>query len=190
MTYEEAIDTALLLIDSEADDFDEGLYPFYADTAQKMIAMHGKHIKKIHTITKTTEAEEEYILTDLITDFYKLVSIRERGKIDAVEYYEHEEDNKFTVAITGIGTFDLYYYAMPTTIDSTTLDIYEFEVPIETHNAIPYYIGYALAKTDDVAVSQMLFNEWNKYMSIFADEPKVVQRKIIDRYPLKNSTGW
>ena len=72
---------------------------------------------------------------------------------------------------------------MPQTIDGETPDDYEFEVSTETHNAIPYYIGYELAKTDDTTLAQMLLNEWNRYMSIFVNEPKAVTKRIRNVYP-------
>ena len=170
MTYKQAIDTALKLIDSEYDEFDEGLYPFYADTAQKMIAMYGKHIERLKTIEKPDNTEVEVELDN----FYKLNYTVIRGSKAQVNYIL--TGNKLTT--DSAGTVDIYYFAMPETVTGETDDEYQFEVDIETHNAIPYYIGYALAKSDDPATAQMLFNEWNRYMSVFVDEPKVVVKKM------------
>lgn len=174
MTYKEAIDTAMKLIDSERSDFDESLFPFFADTAQKKVAMYGKRIERVKTIEKPDNTEIEIE----IPDFYRLIRTEVRGSKKQVNYYGYE--NKFVTDTEG--TIDVYYYAMPETIDNETLDTYEFETDIETHNAIPYYIGYELVKTDDTTLAQMLLNEWNRYMSIFVNEPKVVKKQIKDVY--------
>ena len=175
MTYKEAVDTALKLIDSERSDFDESLFPFFADTAQKKIAMYGKRIEKLHTLEKPDDAEVEVE----IPGFYQLIRTEIRGSDEQVNYYIIEN----TFVTDSKGTIDIYYYAMPQTIDGETPDDYEFEVSTETHNAIPYYIGYELAKTDDTTLAQMLLNEWNRYMSIFVNEPKAVTKRIRNVYP-------
>lgn len=182
MTYKEAVDTALKLIDSERSEFDDSLFPFFADTAQKKIAMYGKGIEKVITIEKPDDTETE---TE-ISDFYRLVRTEIRGSGGQVHYYMF--NNKFIT--DSEGTIDVYYYAMPETIDENTPDDYEFEVSPETHNAIAYYIGYELIKTDDTALAQMLLNEWNRYMSVFANEPKAVAKRIKNVYPFGVISGF
>jgi hypothetical protein len=137
--------------------------------------MYGKKIERVKTIEQPDDTETE---TE-ITDFYQLIRTEIRGTDKQVNYYIIEN----TFVTDSEGTIDIYYYAMPQTIDGETPDDYEFEVSTETHNAIPYYIGYELAKTDDTTLAQMLLNEWNRYMSIFVNEPKAVTKRIRNVYP-------
>jgi len=174
LTYKQAVDTALKLIDSERSEFESDLFPFFADTAQKMIAMHGKMIERTLTVEKPDNIEIEVS----IPDFYRFAYTQIRGTDRQVNYFIY--DNNFVT--DSVGTIDVYYYAMPKTIDGETADEYEFEVDAETHNAIPYYMAYELAKDDDVALAQIMLDTWNKYMSIFKNEPKAIQKRIKNVY--------
>ena len=186
MTYAKAIEIALSLIDATTSDYDTTIYPSIIDTAQKLIATQGRHIKRMHTIVKPSEEETTYILPTLITGFYELVNVKERGTVSPVNYYEYGEGADFTISITGIGTFDIYYYAMPETIDGDTPDTYKFEVSDETHNAIPYYLGYELTKIDDPTTAQIMSNQWDKYMSLFTDKMKADKKMIRNHYEVRN----
>lgn len=174
MTYKEAVDTALKLIDSERGEFDGSLFPFFADTAQKQIAMYGKMIERKVTLEKPDNTEMEVE----IPDYYQLSYTQIRGSDRQVHYYLY--DDKFVT--DSEGTIDIHYYAMPKTIDNDTDDGYIFEVAEETHNAIPYYIAYELAKDDDVAIAQIMLDTWNKYMSVFKNEPKTIRKRINNVY--------
>lgn len=185
MTYAKSIEIALQKTDSEMSDYDGAIFPAIIDTAQKTIAMYGKHIRRMYTIVKTVEEETPYNLPVLIEGFFQLLNVKERGNIEPVNYYAYGEETGFNIAITGKGTFDIYYYAMPETIDESTPITYEFEVSIETHNAIPYWIGYEITKNDDATVAQTCLNEWNKCLSLFSDTPKAEYKKIINRYEVR-----
>lgn len=182
MTYSKAIEIALQKVDGVSGDYDPSIFPAIADAAQKAIALFGKHIKRVHSIVKENTAKTVY---NMPAGFYKLLRIKLRGSIKSVDYYEYSEGTEYKLVIGGEGTFDVYYYAMPITIDENTPDTYEFEVDLETHNAIPYFIGYEIAKNDDAAVAQICSNEWDKYMSLFEDKPKAEQKKIINRYEVR-----
>ncbi|MBR0277261.1 MAG: hypothetical protein IJQ50_02210 [Clostridia bacterium] len=176
MTYKESLDIAFLKTDSEESDYDSNMFPVLANEAQRFIAMYGTHINKKVSID-VTSAPYTYALP---SDFYRM-------SLKGVVYAEDElqgadwsyaDDGK--IIINGTGSFNLYYYALPTdlTQPGVNLETYEYEVAPETHIAIPSYIGYQLVKTDDVQLAQVLLNEWNKYMSLFTDAQKAVKRRI------------
>lgn len=177
MTYGEAIQIALYKTDSEKADYDSNIFPSIADVAQKKIAVFGKHIEKVYTIN----GEGEYTMP---ADFLQLSG---KGLVNQLEFkpVQHYWKDKKTLVVEGTGTFDVHYFALPITIDENTADNYEFEVSIDTHVAIPFYIGYELTKTDDVQLAQMLLNEWNRYMSLFSDTPTFVEKPITNFYPLR-----
>ena len=95
-----------------------------------------------------------------------------------------EIKNKINIKETG--DFVLYYWALPKdlTAEGVDLDNYEYEVAPHTHVAIPAFIGYQLVKTDDVQLAQILLNEWNKYLSLFDDKTKTINKKI------RNTIRW
>lgn len=178
MTYGEAVRIALLKADAEKDDFDSGLFAPAADEAQKKIAYFGRHIKKRHTLT-IEKAPVEIDLGELNPSAYEIKGIVKRGSKDSVDYYFIDETH---LSVNDTGTFDIHYYAKPHDITDETEDDYVFEVPDDTHVAIPFYIAYELTKTDDEILAQMSLNEWNRYMSLFDDKPFVIQRRIENKY--------
>lgn len=182
MTYKESLDIAFLKTDSEESDYDSKLFPILANEAQMFIAMYGTHITKKVSIS-VSSAPYTYTLPD---DFYQMALkgiVRTEDETQGVDF-SYSEDGKIIISETG--SFNLYYYALPTdlTQSGVNLDTYEYEVSPETHIAIPSYIGYQLVKTDDVQLAQVLLNEWNKYMSLFTDAQKAVKRRI------KNIRRW
>lgn len=176
MNYAKAIEIALQKTDSELSDYDESIFPAIVDSAQMLIATKGIYIKRMYTVVNTEETE--YILPTIISNFYQLTKIKKRGSIGPVNYYEYGEGQNHTLVLSEVGTIDIYYYALPKTIDENTADDYEFEVDLETHNAIPFYIGYELTKVDDPTIAQICLNEWDKYMSLFVDKPRIDYKRI------------
>lgn len=179
MTLDQAIELALIKIDSEKSDFDSRIFWSSADVAQKKIACYGKHIQK--TLEVTTTSDTAYTLT-MPTDLFQFVNLEEVGSLEQVNYYW--KDNQHII-IEDTGIFKLNYYALPTTIDVETLGTHEFEVSKETQVAIPFYIAYECTKTDDIQLAQQMLNEWNAYLSLFKDTPKPKETKIINHYALK-----
>ena len=182
MTYKESLDIAFLKTDSEASDYDSGLFPVLANEAQMYIAKYGTHIvrKKEYEVTALPFTD------NLPPDFYRtapLGLVRSEDEQTGVEYYLGEDN---VINIEETGNFVLYYWALPKDLTSADIDLenYEYEVAPHTHVAIPAYIGYQLVKTDDVQLAQTLMNEWNKYLSLFDDKTKAVKRKI------RSSVRW
>lgn len=183
MTYKESLDIAFLKTDSEASDYDSGLFPVLANEAQMYIAKYGTHIVrkaeyKVDTIPYKVNLPEDYYRTA------PLGLVRTEDEQTGVEYYIGE-DNVLNIEETG--NFAFYYWALPkdlTKLSAEELENYEYEVSPHTQVAIPAFIGYQLIKTDDVQLAQILMNEWNKYLSLFDDKTKAVKRKI------RNSARW
>lgn len=169
--------------DSESSDYDSKIFPILANEAQQYIAKYGTHIVRKVEI----EVENAPFKTSLPEDFYRIAPmgiVNAKDETEGVEYYIAEDN---FVIINDKGKFLLYYWALPkdiTKISNDELDNYEYEIPSHTHVAIPSYIGYNLIKTDDIQLAQLLLNEWNKYLSLFDDKVKAVERKI------RNSVRW
>lgn len=182
MTYKESLEQAFLKTDSEEADYESGIFPILANEAQLYIAKYGTHIVR----------KAEYNVTDapyradLPSDFYRaapLGLVYADDETIGADYYM-AEDGK--MVIKQPGEYVLYYWALPKDLTSSDVDLetYEYEVAKHTHAAIASYIGYQLVKTDDVQLAQILKNEWDRYMSLFDDSTKAVQKKI------KNIVRW
>lgn len=171
MTLEEAITQALIKIDAEKSDFDTNIYWSSANVAQQKIACYGKHINKMVKVT-TESQNTEYDLPDDLLQFKYIIS-------DDLSYSLKDKD---TLILEDIGTYEIYYWALPSEITKNTPNTYEFEVDKETHIAIPFYIAYECTKTDDVQLAQMMLNEFNQYMSLFNDNPVYRTTKIKQCY--------
>lgn len=183
MTYKESIDIALLKTDSEESDYERELFTVLANEAQLYIAKYGTHIVRKIDI----EVEKAPFKTALPDDFYRespMGLVNAEDELTGIDHYI-AEDNYLVINETG--KFVFYYWALPKDLTKLTdeeLEAYEYEVADHTQVAIPSYIGYQLIKTDDVQLAQILMNEWNKYLSLFDDRQKAVQRKI------QNTVRW
>ena len=183
MTYKESIDISLLKTDSEESDYERELFTVLANEAQLYIAKYGTHIVRKIDI----EVEKAPYKVNLPDDFYReapLGLLDAEDELTGIDHYI-AEDNYLVINETG--KFVFYYWALPKDLTKLTdeeLEAYEYEVADHTQVAIPSYIGYQLIKTDDVQLAQILMNEWNKYLSLFDDRQKAVQRKI------QNTVRW
>lgn len=180
LTYKESLEIAFLKTDSEASDYDSGLFPVLANEAQMYIAKYGTHIVR----KKEYEVKEVPFADNLPDDFYRVAPlglVRKEDEQTGAEYYIGEDN---VINIEETGNFVLYYWALPKDLTQIDLENYEYEVAPHTHVAIPAYIGYQLVKTDDTQLAQILLNEWNKYLSLFDDKTKAVKRKI------RSSVRW
>lgn len=179
MTINEAITIALQEIDAQRTDYDESSYFPILDTAQKRIATVGKKIEKVLTVTTTSDTPQDVTLP---TNFIQLINVEFRGLNTPVDYYWKSER---VITLRDTGIIDIRYYAISTTITESTPTSTVFEVALETHNAIPYYLAYELAKTDDVTTAQIMLNEWDSYLESFKTTPKIITKQIINKYPLR-----
>jgi len=183
MTYKESLNIAFLKTDSEESDFESGLFPVLANEAQMYIAKYGTHIVRKIDI----EVEKAPHKVELPADFYRespMGLVNADDELTGIDHYIAEDNY---LVVNESGNFVFYYWALPkdiTKMSDEELEGYEYEVADHTQVAIPSYIGYQLVKTDDVQLAQILLNEWNKYLSLFDDKTKAVNRKI------KNTARW
>ena len=183
MTYKESLNIAFLKTDSEESDFEIGLFPVLANEAQMYIAKYGTHIVRKIDI----EVEKAPHKVELPADFYRsspMGLVNADDELTGIDHYIAEDNY---LVVNESGNFVFYYWALPkdiTKMSDEELEGYEYEVADHTQVAIPSYIGYQLVKTDDVQLAQILLNEWNKYLSLFDDKTKAVNRKI------KNTARW
>ena len=187
MTYKESLDTAFRYADSERSDFDyPDMFHTLANEAQMLIATQGdKILRECEVSTSSTASgppsprgEGNGFELKLPEDLYEI-----RGIVDQngrpVEYEVYERG---IAIVPKLGSYKVIYYALPEIIDENTADNYEYEVPLYTHVAIPYYIAYRLVGTDDTTLYQALKNQWNMYMGIFNQTGKARVKKIVNVY--------
>jgi hypothetical protein len=102
-----------------------------------------------------------YVKYAMPSNFMKLKSIIH--KTDP-RVYEHMSDyyweGKRTLVVNyyHTGSFDIEYHKYPATIDSATLDTYDFEVDIEACEAIPYFMGAMALIDENPTISTTLMN--------------------------------
>ena len=193
MTYKESLETAFRYADSERSDFDyPDMFHTLANEAQMLIATQGDKIlreREIEVIGQSlsladgepapfTQGSQRGYELMLPEDVYEVRNILDvRGNPVTFDTYE-----RGVAIVPAPGTYKVIYYALPKVIDENTPDDYEYEVPLYTHVAIPYYIAYRLVGTDDTTLYQALKNQWNMYMGIFNQTGKARVKKIVNVY--------
>lgn len=106
-----------------------------------------------------------YVSYTMPTDFFELEKVVQRT--DMKQYndlgiYRWEGRQTFVLPYDYTGSFDIFYFRYPTTIDDNTLDTYTFEVDTEAQEAIPYYLAGHVLMSDPPqrGVGQMLLQEY------------------------------
>lgn len=89
----------------------------------------------------------KYAYYTMPSDFYKAEKITKDSEV--VKSYHWENPRLLRLNYYDDGEFLLQYQAYPTTIDSNTLDTYEFEVDVEAQEALPYYVAAYCVVTED-----------------------------------------
>ncbi len=185
MTYKQSLEIAFRYADSEKSDFDyPDMFHTLANEAQMLIATKGDGILReceaeaVLTIPQSPDEPLKNYELKLPEDVFEVRSI-----IDAYGRPVTFDIRERGVAIVpSLGTYKVTYYALPSVIDENTADDYEYEVPLYTHAAIPYYIAYRLVGTDDAQLYTALENQWGMYMSIFKQTGKARVKKIVNVY--------
>lgn len=158
MTIRQAIDIALTYAKIDGKNIPEALLLYYADVAQKDIALNTFKITKRYNISKKDSKPLHIYLPDDNIGFH---NIMRRGSALPIEY---TVINDKELVVSDYGEFDIYYNVLPKTIDLSTRDDYSFEVHIKTHCAIPFYIASKIAK--DATIAETCFCEWNTLNSL------------------------
>lgn len=102
--------------------------------------------------------------------------------------YRWEGRKTFVLPYDYQGSFDIFYYSYPTTIDDNTLDTYAFEVDIEAQEAIPYYVAAHLILTDPTEQSKISANQLiNEYQAKLGN----LDQSSYDGFmTIDNPSGW
>lgn len=178
MTYKQSLDIAFRYADSEKSDFDyPDMFHTLANEAQMLIATKGDGIMKSVDVEASQTAD---LKAELPSDFFELRDVADsNGNSVTADIQERGR-----LILPKAGKYTVTYYALPTIINENTPEDYEYEVPIYTHAAIPYYIAYRLVGTDDAQLYTALENQWGMYMSIFKQTGKARVKKIVNVYDI------
>lgn len=63
------------------------------------------------------------------------------------------------------GQFDIHYFKLPTVIDASTDDSYEFEVEIQAQYLIPYYAAAIVVMDENQAIGTLLLNQYQNRLA-------------------------
>ncbi|CAI6073698.1 hypothetical protein [Cohnella sp. JJ-181] len=118
---------------------------------------------------------------DLPADFR---SIRYVQRNERAFYDFTIEGGKFKINKRHDGTFTLYYAKYPTEITDATLDSYTFEIDLETHRWIPYYIGGMVVADENSEISNKLLNIYYEGIGGLS------KRRTSGPRTVANTMGW
>lgn len=130
-----------------------------------------------------------YVPYDLPDDFFELEEVVQRTDIQQyvnMGNYRFEGRKTIVLPYMFTGSFDVFYFAYPATIDDTTLDTYELEVDVEAQAAIPYYVAghLLLSDVEQRSIGIMLINEYQAKLSN-------LRQFSYDGYmEIHNPSGW
>lgn len=101
-------------------------------------------------------------------DFMELQKVMQTFDVrqykEMIDYY-WENKRTFVTNYYYSGSFDIFYYRYPTTIDSTTSDSYEFEVDVEAQEAIPFFMAAHAIIDENQVLGIQLLNEYETKLS-------------------------
>ena len=152
MTLDMAIERACEYADVY--DTPRALMCYYADIAQKEIAITVSPLVKRFEVSKSNCEKQKYSLPENYTGIHKVIR---RASVAPVKWTIEEG----MLVIEDYGYIDIYYTALPETIKENCT----FVVEQKLHNAIPYYIAYRIAK--DYEIQKFCLEQWNKMNSLY-----------------------
>ena len=162
MTLKQAIEISLIYGEVPTGKVSQTLLRYYADMAQKEIAVSVSPIIKRFLISKEDSKPEIYRLPKDGARFYRIIR---RHSVLPIKYSKMGANE---LAISDYGQFDVYYSVLPRTIDINTPEDYVFEIDTKCHCAIPFYIAHRIAP--DKSVCATCFGEWNKLNDLVIKE--------------------
>lgn len=98
--------------------------------------------------------------------------------------YKREGRKTLLLNIYLKGSFLVQYYRLPTTITSTTLDSYIFEVDEDAAQAIPYYIASHVIIDENISISTQFMNMYQSKLANLSPTDGTISSSI------QNSMGW
>jgi hypothetical protein len=134
----------------------------------------------------TYKAFVPYELPSDFMEFNKIMRWYDQRQYDAFTG-DYRFTGKKTVEINWFqtGQFDIHYYKLPTEIDSTTLDTYEFEIDVNAQTLIPYYIAAHVVMYDKQNVYVAIKQEYDNKLANLSSAQVPYQEGAI-----QDVTGW
>jgi hypothetical protein len=111
-----------------------------------------------------------YTLATLFNKLNKISFRSDNMTIDNFRDYRWEGKKTLLLPFDLVGSFDVYYYANPTTITSATADVTEFEVEADAQTLIPLYCASKVIAEEKPTMSAILFNEYRLKLSELSDD--------------------
>lgn len=146
----------------------------------------------IYNIKFRTEEEvfdntlkQKYNLSELIPDFYDIISIEYEKNGIISEYnsdYILEGDNTLIIDSKLKGNFIITYKAYPGKLTTNTADTYNIKLPQEMLVLLPLYIASELYKDDDISLATVYRNQFETGLTNL--------RNIEQPLDFKNNSGW
>ena len=128
---------------------------------------------------------QKYDLTELIKDFYQIVSVEyeQNGKAGTFDKDYLVEGDKTLIINSDIqGNFIITYKAYPDKITLETDDNYKFKMPAEMIALLPLYIASELYKDDDISVATIYRNQFELSLSNL--------KPIAEPIAFEDTSGW
>lgn len=130
----------------------------------------------------------KYQMPDNFFDLERVVQQTPRIQYADLGYYRWEGRKTFVLPYYYTGSFDIFYFRYPTTIDDTTPTTYVFEVDAEAQEAIPFYVAAHLLLTEPTAkaagASTQLINEYQSKLA------NLSQYSYDGFMTIDNPSGW
>lgn len=130
-----------------------------------MVQFELARMKKIPAYVQREVKAGEVVDMNTLENFYQLRLIRFAGGFEAIEDMATFKED---------GTADIYYYRYPVAITDSTPDSYEFELPLDALEILPYGVAGDLLKSDVSA----------QYGAIYSQRYETMLQRLDSRYSL------
>lgn len=138
-------------------------------------SMYGHRDRAIFTVSFSDASRipnyTKYVPYTMPDDFYQFNKLVLTGNVANSQPYENtadffwEQKNILRINWANIGEYSAEYFAYPSTIGSTTLDTYEFEIDIEAQEAMPLYVASQLLLNENNSIGDRLLAQYNNYLA-------------------------
>ena len=126
-------------------------------------------MRKIPAHVSKTVQDGEVVDLNTIDRFYQLRLIRYDGGFEVIEN---------VVVFSEAGTAEIYYYKYPEVIKDDTADTYEFELPQDALEILPYGVASDLLKSDVSA----------QYGAVYSQRYETMLQRLDPRYSMNSIT--
>lgn len=139
--------------DSENADYLNRMNRFSSDAQMEISEQLG--IEASFTFEQDGTNESGYNRYELPTDFKEHRLLLRENEI----FLDYRIQNQYLMLKKGVtGSFELLYYKYPQELTVNTPDSYEFEIALNGHALIPYYVGGMVIADENTAIADRLLN--------------------------------